>query len=84
MISKAIWNKAQNLDVVKVFESGQSIEWVVGYIVRYNKRFKKFFCMCEGHTNYDIQSCSYKLATVLKGENVPEDIKEEVESEEVR
>ena len=81
MISKKVYEKAQNLDVVKVFENDNRIEFLVGFIVTFHKKAKKFMCLCTGHSVYDIGACAYKLATVLKAKEIPEDIKEEVNAE---
>lgn len=84
MISKKVYEKAQNLDVIKVFENDNRIEFLVGFIVTFHKKANKFTCLCTGHSVFDIGACSYKLATVLKAKEIPKDIKETVEEEEIR
>lgn len=81
MITKKTYQKAQNLEVVKVFENDNRVEFVVGVPVEFHKRFQRFTCSCKGHVVYDIGACSYKLATVLKAKEIPKKIKEAVEEE---
>ena len=84
MISKAVWNKAQNLEVIKIFENENRIEFVVGYPVTFHKKAERIICNCTGHVVYDISACAFKVATALRGKGIPAKIKEAVEEEEVR
>jgi hypothetical protein len=84
MISKAVWKKAQNLEVVRIWENTQRIEFIVGYPVTFHKKAGKFTCGCKGHVCYDIGACGYKYAAATKGEHVPVEIKEAVLEEEIR
>ena len=83
MISKKVFQKAENLEVSKVFENEQRIEFVVGVPVTFHKKSERFTCNCKGHVVYNIGSCSYKYATARKGEGIPKKIKEAVEEDEV-
>lgn len=81
MITKETYEKAQNMEVVKIFENENRIDFVVGFPVVFHKKYGKFNCLCTGHSVYNIGACSYKLAVVLKGKGIPNKIKESVDEE---
>ncbi len=81
-MTKRIAEKAKNLVVAKVSETPNSIDFVVGYLVSYNKLKGRLDCYCEGHSAYNIGTCAYKHACAKNGEGIPEEIKEAAENEE--
>lgn len=81
MISNYIFKKAQLLEVSKVFENDLRIDFVVGNLVTFHKKYGKFTCNCTGHVVYNIGGCSAQVACALKGEGIPKEIKERVEEE---
>jgi hypothetical protein len=76
MISKELVKKASNMDV-KLFEEGKdNLYFLVGYMVRYNKRFKNLVCNCESDAMWGNNMCSHRVAVVLKAKEIPTEIKD--------
>jgi len=78
MISPDLIKKANNMDV-KLFEEGKdNLYFLVGYLVKYNKRFKNFVCNCESDSAWNTPCC-HKVALIKKSPLIPDEIKESLD-----
>jgi len=82
MIIKETWEKAQNMEVVVVSETNNTLEMIVGYPVTYFKKQEKFVCGCKGLVLYSVPQCAHRITAVLKCDRIPEKFKEALEGEE--
>lgn len=81
MLTKETYEKAQNMEVKKVFENERRIEFLVGYIVTFHKKQEKFTCDCKADVVYAVPVCAHRIVAATKGKGIPKKVKEAVEEE---
>lgn len=81
MISKALWNKAQNLEMVLIDETDNSIEMIVGYSMTFLKKKDRFICGCIGNVLYANPICAHMVCAVMKCKKIPQKYKDALDAE---
>jgi hypothetical protein len=75
MISPEVIKKASNLALAVTDETKDNIWGIVGYPVKYSKRFRRMDCGCEAGSLWGTPCC-HKVAFLKLCKSIPDNIKE--------